>query len=274
MSNQNIGIGLTEELSLRVSVGVLVKVILTNHVNEKTMLALERTATLRTIENKSVVEVKVKPFGGAVRLLKPDGLKKLIGDFNFDSERSREEGDFRIQINPEQWEKVKEICKEHLKEEKGILDPSPVRELAEEFEDSLKVSITPDDYNLQPGGMILEDASSDTDNVNARGRPTVRVYYLFDALLKNTKVIKLMIDNSNLYSDIDLQKKANADFRNGGKGRANAILLVDLNELKDFYNSIPMDKRKGSIEYDGHQLDGNIPAFLKDITYPKYQQYQ
>ena len=274
LKQQAPGVGPTEELNLRVSIGVLVSVLFNNPVKGKTMLALERTATLRTDENKSLLVVKAKPFGGGVRLLKPQDLTKLIGEFHYDSERSREQGDFRIQINPEYWNIVKEVCKEHLiDKEKGILDPSPVRELTEEFEDSLNISITPDDYYLQSKGMIVEDVLSNTNNVNAKGRPTVRTYYIFDAIMKNQEIINMMIDNSNRYSNIDLQRKASEDVRRGGKGRANAILIVFLDELKDFYSSIPIENRSGTKLYKGHELDGNVPVILEDIRFVRYQRY-
>ena len=212
------GVGPTKSLNLRVSVACLVKVLYKNPLNGRIMLVLERTATLRKDESKSVVTVKAKPFGGGVRILRPQSLRELIGEFHFDSERSREQGDFRIQINPARWEKVKEICQEHLKnKEKGIIDPSPVRELQEEFEDSLGVPITSDDYCLTPRGMLVKDKLTETHNVNARGLPTVRIYYLFEAMLKDSRMIDLIIDNNSHYSDSDLQKMANEDARNGGR---------------------------------------------------------
>jgi hypothetical protein len=57
---------------------------------------LERKATLR--EDK--VEVKSQPFGGAIRILDLDTIHDMIGDFHFDSERSRTEQDFRLFIRP------------------------------------------------------------------------------------------------------------------------------------------------------------------------------
>jgi len=267
MNDHNIGIGPTGELSLRVSVGTLVKVLFPDPLSGKLMLALERTATLQTVENKSVVIVKAKPFGGGVRLLNPPGLKALIGEFHYDSERSLEEGDFRIQINPKYWGKIKEICKEHLHNKgKEILDPSPVRELAEEFEDSLKIRITPDKYELTPNGMLVEDTMTETENIHARGLLTVRVYYLFDAMLKNQKIIDVIIENCNSYSDTDLQKMAFEDARQGGKGRANAMLIMPLDELETLYRSIPKEKRSSLIQYKGHLLDGNVPAILNAVS--------
>jgi hypothetical protein len=143
---------------------------------------------------------------------------------------------------------VREICQEHLKEtEKGILDSSPDRELAEEFEDTLNVRITPDQYHLKPRGIILEDLPSETENVRAQGLPTVRIYYLFEARMDSHDMITMMLANNRRYSDNDLQEMAWKDARQGGSGRENAILALGLDDLKDVYLSIPTDKRGGPI---------------------------
>lgn len=273
-NHDEIGVGATEELSLRVSLAALVSVLFDDPEEGRRMLALERTATLREVEGRSEVTVRAKPFGGAVRLTNPQALQGLIGHFQYDSERSRRERDFRIQIRPESWEKVKEICREHLKEtEKGILDSSPERELAEEFEDTLSVRITPDQYHLKPLGIIVEDLPIETDNVRAEGLPTVRIYYVFEAWMEAPEMITKMLANSRRYSDKDLQKMARKDARQGGRGRANAILALGLDDLKDVYRSIPTDKRGAPIRVGGHQLDGNVLAILEDVDQPKYQRY-
>src|SRR5258706_13344807 len=92
------GIGITEDLSLRVSVATLVRVIFKRPVNNELMLALERKATLHEINSGHVVEVKSQPFGGAIRILELNASHDLFGDFLFDSQRSRSEQDFRIFI--------------------------------------------------------------------------------------------------------------------------------------------------------------------------------
>ena len=273
-NHYEIGVGATEELSLRVSVGVLVKVLFDSPESGRTMLALERTATLRQIEGQPQVVVKAKSFGGAVRLINPQALKELIGDFHCDSERSREEEDFRIHIHPASWETVKEICRKHLEGiEKGILDSSPQRELEEEFEDTLQIRITPEQYRLKPRGMIIEDLPTETDNVRAEGFLTVRVYFVFEAWIQDPEIISLILTNSKRYSEDDLEKMAWNDAQQGGKGRANAILTVELDELKKAYQSIPMDRRGEPIRIEGHQLDRNVLALMEGIDTPKYQRY-
>jgi hypothetical protein len=273
-NDQEIGVGATEGLSLRVSVAALVSVLFDGPEDGRTMLALERTATLRETEGRSEVMVRAKPFGGGVRLTNPRALQGLIGHFHYDSDRSRQERDFRIQIHQASWEKVKEICQEHLNEtEKCILDSSPERELAEEFEDTLNVRITPDQYHLKPLGITVEDLPSETDNVRAPGLPTVRIYYVFEVWMEAPKIITMMLANSRRYSDKDLQKMAWKDARQGGRGRANAILALGLDDLKDVYRSIPTDRRGGPIRVGGHQLDENVLAILEDVDQPKYQRY-
>jgi hypothetical protein len=274
---QEIGVGVTEKLSLRVSVAALVSVLFDSPEDGRTMLALERTATLRPsagIDDRPEVTVRAKPLGGAVRLTDPLALKSLIGPFHYDSQRSRRESDFRIQIQPASWDKVKDICFEHLKEtEHGILDPSPERELVEEFEDSLRVSITPDQYQLKPRGIIVEDLPRETDSVRAPSRPTVRIYYVFEAWMKAPELIRMMLANSRRYSDQELRDLAWQDARGGGRGRANAILVLGLGDLKEVYRSIPAEGRGGPMRIGRHELDGNVLAILEEVDNPKYQHY-
>jgi hypothetical protein len=263
--DHEIAVGATEALSLRVSVATLVRVSFIDPHTGKTMLALERTATLRKNNGQSEIAVKAKPFGGAVQIIDAVELRNLIGNFQYDSERSRQEKDFRIQIHPSSWEKVKEICREHLDGKKpAILDSSPERELAEEFEDALKVKITRDQYQLKQLGIRIEDTPRETDNVRAAGRLTARVYYIFEARIDNPEIIALIAADALRYSDEDLQKIAHADALQGGQGRANALLTVGMDELKQMRTAAGLDKYNETIQIAGHQLSGNVIAILKE----------
>ena len=262
-NHHKIGVGATEALSLRVSVAALVSMQFNSPEDGQVMLALERTATLREFGGRSEVVVRAKPFGGGVRLTNPQELEEMIGNFHYDSKRSRREMDFRIQIHPASWEKIKKICRGHLQEtEKKILDFSPERELLEEFEDNLNVRITRDQYSLKLVEIIIEDSPEKTESVRAQGLPTVRIYYVFEARMNDPEIIKMMLSNSRRYSDRNLQIMALEDARRGGKGRANAILALGLNDLKELYGSIPMGRRNGPIHVGEHQLDGNVHAIL------------
>jgi hypothetical protein len=177
-SAMGIGVGATEELSLRLSVASLARVLFKHPEAEHEMLALERTATLRGTEAGSQVTVKAQPFGGAVRLRGVSALQALIGDFHFDSERSRSEGDFRIQIRPSDWEIVKRFCLQYLQgEDMSVLEAGPERELAEEFADALRVKITASQYGLTPMGYVIENAPAITQPAQAapRVRPAMPV---------------------------------------------------------------------------------------------------
>ena len=135
----NPGIGATKELSLRVSVATLVRVLFENPWDGARMLALERKATLHQADNGHVVEVKSQPFDGAIRIRDLGMLQELIGDFHFDNENSRSEQDFRIFIRPSSWSAVRQVCIQHLNYvDDPIFETDPGRELAEEFVDTLK----------------------------------------------------------------------------------------------------------------------------------------
>src|SRR5512147_707747 len=137
------GIGATTELSLRVSVATLVRVLFKHPRDGEWMLALERQATL----HGNQVDVKSQPFGGAIRILDVDAIYDLIGDFHFDSERSRAEQDFRLFIQPSSWPVLREFCIQHLSRvDDPFLETDLARELIEEFEDALKINLQPDQY--------------------------------------------------------------------------------------------------------------------------------
>jgi hypothetical protein len=262
-NGQEIEVGKTQDLNLRVSVASLVRLLFDNPENNQTMVALERTATFRKTIDQTNVIVRAKPFGGGVRLTNPQALKSLVGDFNYDSEQSRREKDFRILIRKTCFTKIKDICIKQWEERKsGILDFSPERELSEEFADTLHVKITPDMYRLIPCKIVIEDRPVTSASVRAAGLPTVRIYFVFEAVVDTPDFIAKILTNSQQYSDEDLKKIALNNVRQGGKGRANAVLALGLDELKDVYHSIPINRRKGPIQIKGHQLDGNVPVIL------------
>jgi hypothetical protein len=268
----DIGVGSTEELSLRVSVASLAKVLFKHPRAEHTMLALERTATLRKAEDGHQVTVKAQPFGGAVRLRVAIALQALIGDYHFDSERSRSEADFRLQIRPSDWEKVKRFCLQHLQDEdEPILESGPERELAEEFADTLQIRLTSAQYRLKRLGTVIENAPAVTDNIHAAGYPTVRIYNVFEVCVVDPSLAMALLSNSERYSDQDLRELALRDARRGGKGRANAILALRLALLTNAYRALSPEARDAPVTIEGHYLDGNVPAVLEDVVVPKFQ---
>lgn len=268
----DIGVGATKELSLRVSVATLVRVLFENPSDGDVMLALERKATLLKDETQRSVEVIAQPFGGAIRLLDPKVLRDLTGDFHFDSEESRSEQDFRIFIRPSDWEAVRGFCLNHFRDfDDPVLESDPTRELAEEFADTLQISLKPDQYIYKPVGTVVENDPAPTENINARGYLTSRVYRIFEARILDSSLSRAMLTNSENYSNHDLHELALEDARNGGKGRANAILTLSMKRISDVYLAMSLEARNSPISFQNHRLDETVTAVLEDVVVPKYQ---
>jgi len=272
VNHDEIGVGATEDLSLRVSVATLVRVLFEHPRDGHLMLALERKATLHEAENGRVIEVKSQPFGGAIRILNLGALHKLISDFHFDSERSRSEQDFRIFIRPSDWSAVREFCIEHFSRvDDPILETDPGRELTEEFADALKINLKPDQYIHKPVATIVENEAAPTENIHAQGLLTVRVYRIFETHITDPSLAITMLENSESLSHQDLYRLALNDAQNGGKGRANAVLALPLRRISEVYLAISPNERNAPILFEKNRLDETVSAILDEIAVPKYQ---
>jgi len=138
---------------LRVSIATSNQVIFPHPENGTLMLALERKATVLKDGN---VNVRAQPFGGGVKILNPQSLKQIIGEIQFDSDRSKQEQDFRILIEPARWEAVKQYCLKHLDDPADFeLESTPDRELVEEFAETLGLGLKSSQYTVQPLGWVI-----------------------------------------------------------------------------------------------------------------------
>lgn len=267
------GVGPTEELSLRVSAATLARVIFPSPEDGGQMLALEHKATLPKPldEERPKPAVRAQPFGGALRLLDETRLQKQAGEFHFDSERSRSEGDFRLYIRPADWPAVREFCLTNLNQGAGSsLESSPVRELVEEFHDTLEVELHSGQYTYKPVGTVLEDAPQPSDNLHASGAPTVRIYRIFDVQIVDPALCQAMLANSRAFSSDLLRRMAMEDAQQGGPGRANAIFVAPLEAVRQAYLDLPAEQRSLPQPFGSATLHGNVPAILEDVTVPKY----
>ena len=270
--NHDFGIGATNDLSLRVSVAILARVLFENPTSVELLLALERKATLLATENGRAFEVKCQPFGGAISIRDLRALRNRIGDFHFDSERSRSAQDFRIFIRPSDWENVREFCIRHLgAADDPIFETDPERELAEEFWDALKIGLKPDQYVHKPVATVVENDPAPTENIHARGMLTARVYRIFEATISDSSLAQTMLTNSQSISKEDLCDLALKDAQNGGMGRANSILALPLKSISAFYSAMPSTERNDPVTFEQHRLDDSVPAILENIAVPKYQ---
>jgi hypothetical protein len=264
-------VGSMTELNLRVSVAALARVLLDDPESGQTLLVLERAATLEERPDGPAVVVRAKPFGGGVRLRDVGALQAAIGDFHFDSARSRQEADFRILIREEDWPRVQEFCLRHLRQDAdGPLEPSPERELVEELHDALKISVVPGQaWTLTPLDVVIEASPAPTDSPLAPGAPTVRIYNVYEARLNSPDLIAVL-ENSAAISDEHLGELARADCRRRGMGPANAVLAVPLAPLVAAYRAAPIEARGSPLHFVGRLLTDNVPALLPEVETLKY----
>jgi len=261
------GVDTTEKL--RVSVATYNQVIFSHPESGETMLALERRAT---VLGDGSVSVLAQPFGGGVRIFDSASLGKTIGEIQFDSERSKQDQDFRILIPLSKWEAVKRYCLHHLENPgDSELEVTPDRELVEEFEETFDVRLKSDQYTAQPMGIVIEDNPVRTKNWYARGWLTVRVYHTFKVQLLDSEVYTAMLATSQGCSDQELGMIALEDAHRGGRGRANSVLALPLNSVKEAYLALPRDERYGKIMVENHHLDESVLAILGDVEVPQYQ---
>jgi hypothetical protein len=267
---ETVGVGPTDALSLRVSVASLARVVFKNPEDGQTLLALERKATMLPAEGRVIV--KAQPFGGALRIENLLPLKERIGDFHFDSLRSRSEMDFRLFIRPAAWGAVKDFSLEQFRGPVGsVLESGPDRELVEEFGDTLGVDLSPDQYQCNPLWTILENEPVPTENARAKSQPTVRIYRVFDVRITDSDLAKAMILNSHGNSDRELGEFAHENAREGRTGWANAMLVLPLEPLMLFYRSLPDEQRNMPAIYEGFHLGSSMTALLDGVLAPKYQ---
>jgi hypothetical protein len=260
---------------LRVSVATLDRVVVQSTPGHPRLLILERAATLQKDKDPDSTIVRVKPFGGAVRILDAPALRQHIGDFEFDSRHSQVEQDFRILIHAAAWEKAKQFCLQHLADANdAILETSPLRELAEEFMDSLHINLQPGQVFLKAAGLVVENMPAPTANLYSQGVPTARVYSIFEATIRDSSLGTALLENSRRYSDLDLQAMADADYNAlGGKGRANAVLALPLEAVSTAYLKVPLPQRDKLLAIDGHLFDSSVIAVLENVDAPQYERH-
>lgn len=256
---------------LRASVATYNQVLFPHPEDGTMMLALERKATVLKDGSVSVVS---QPFGGGIRILNPAPLQKIIGTIQFDSERSKQEQDFRILIPASRWERLKEYTLHHLAlddEDDIELESGPDRELTEEFMETINVKLNPGQYKVQPMGFVIENSPVQSRNDYARGRLTVRLYRIFRVEIIEPILGRIMSGISQLYSDQDLANLALQDAEHGGLGRANTILALPLSSVRSAFLALPPAERYKKVAIENHELDESVLAILEGIDVPQYQ---
>jgi hypothetical protein len=271
-----IGIGPDASLCLRVSAAVLARVVFAHPETGRLMLALERKAAMLPGGSHGKAHVTAQPFGGSVRILRPDALLDRIPAFRYDSPRSKEEGDFRIFIQPAHWEAVKRFCLDAFRGAlvgDPILETDPMRKLSEEFEDTLHIALAPGQVQLTPLELLVENNPVKTGNSRAAGWPTARLYSIYAAVLNDMTLVERILANAAAISDETLAEWASQDARQGSQGRAHAALAVPIDALMAHLLNMPPERRGGPILFAGHRLAGNVAAVLGETSIPKYKRF-
>jgi hypothetical protein len=272
---EKIGVGPTEALSLRVSVATLVRVKFPHPDNGEPLLALEHKATVFSKENLPQLIVKAQPFGGAVRFINLGNFQKIVSKFQFDSERAQAEGDFRIFIHPEDWAAVRDYCLENFSGKSNQdLETDPIRELVEEFEDTLGTTLQPGQYRVRVLKTVVENVPVRTKNVHAFDQKTVRVYRIFEGIIQDPALGQSMAANSQRHPRETLEKLARKNSAQGRPGRANAMWVAPLQAVHEAYKALPPPRRHQPLPFMNTLLDGNVPAILDDLDVPNYEVLQ
>jgi hypothetical protein len=194
-------------------------------------------------------------------------LKEIVGEIQFDSERSKQEQDFRILIESSQWEDVKQYCLLHLANPNSPeIESTPERELTEEFEETLGVKLQRSQYTVESMGFVVEDNPVETDNWYARGLSTVRVYRTYKVLILDPDLCKTLFDMSGQVSDEELGARALSN----NTRRANSVLALPLDKVRETFLAVPTKKRFNKIEVNHHILDESVLAVLEDVDVSQY----
>ncbi|MGD2050505.1 MAG: hypothetical protein PVH03_13460, partial [Chloroflexota bacterium] len=156
--------------------------------------------------------------------------------------------------------------REFGREEDSALESDPARELEEEFQDALGIELRPDQYLVEPVGTVLENEPVQTRNVRAAGWPTVRVYRVFEAQILDPALCRAMLANDASNSSEVLRNLALDDARQGGLGRANAMLVAPMQGVRDAYLAQSPDQRNRPLPFRSTILDGNVPVVLEGIA--------
>jgi hypothetical protein len=268
-----IGIGPTEQMSLRISCAVLMRLCFEHPTTGQSLLVLERTASRRRSVSEDQIEVKAKPVGGGVQIFDLAALQAAVGDFRFDSQRSRSEADFRIFIPPEKMETVIDFCLEQFRDSRSpVLDTLPERELLEELHDSLGGSVSMAQFEMKWLKAVVQTVPIPSSSPRARDVKTHHIYTIHQVKVIDPSLAKALVANSQRFSDEDLAQRAWDDIERGGWGRANAVLALPWAALQQAYENIqPSDRSRDQSLFE-HILTGSVRHLLDapagfDVTY-------
>ncbi len=82
------------------------------------------------------------------------------------------------------------------------------------------------------------------------------------------------LESSRRTSDQDLRTAALEEAREGGRGRANAALVLGLEEFRARYFSLPEKRHGRPFRLEGRRFAGNVSIILEGIGHPGLEPYE
>jgi hypothetical protein len=245
---------------LRVSAAALCQVIFPHPQTQDLLLALER----RDIHTNQTVRIQAQPFGGALRILDPAGFRAAVGDFAYDSLRSSEEQDLRILIRPNFWDTVRDLILAQMRSSQPeLIETDPCRELEEEFRESVGIALLPAQYTFRPIGISVQNRPTPTTNSRSPGALTVRIYRIFEVALRDSNVRQAVVENSQRFTDEELQVLAQVDSARGGPGRVNGVLVLPFEEARAACRKYSEMGADSLFSVQGHALDATTAVLFE-----------
>jgi len=115
-------------------------------------------------------------------------------------------------------------------------------------------------------GFVIEDNPEQTENWYASGFLTVRVYRTYKVQILDTDLCKALLNISGQVSDEELGMRA----LNNNAGRANSVLTLPFDKVRESFLGVPPEKRYNKIEVDIHILDESVLVVLEDVEVSQY----
>jgi hypothetical protein len=199
-------------------------------------------------------------------------LKEILGELNFYSVHSQEEADFRLLIPASGWEAVKEYCLAHLaKLDDAYLESAPARELSEELLEAVHVDLRIEQYSIHRMGFVIEDPTSLALHDHAGGRPTARIYNLFEVMIIDAALIRRILEANRRTSARDMISLALKGHQNRRKGWINSVLTLPIQLVMEEYLRLPKEARFRTVNIENHWLDASTLAILPEVEVAQYR---
>ncbi len=249
---------------VRVSVGSLTLLTISDPLDQKEYFAFERRATGSSERGRKTWSTKSVPFGGAIKIKDKSALVDLIGDFDFDSDESRENNDFRIIVDRRKWKKIKIFCERSISQNnKRVIDFDPFDEIKEEIWKPTKIEVTRKKLSTKRIGTFANDFPVPTENINTPGKQTYRFYCLYNTRVVDQQLAKKLLKHADLRMDKECGFTAIKSRRTKGDGRYNSILMVGKKEFEEFISSQAQKEIKSGFHYKNFWMAGNVATLFK-----------